>query len=284
MIMIGSTSHSNVQESNHQTGYHLAIHFTVKTSGIYRSGNQSDIHAILLGMLRDSEPLISKKLHEHRSRKPWSFSRLFFDKASPVPGSSWVHVREGTAGHFFMNTMSSDVYTSIMEASMSRRKYRVNDIDIELGDIDCDQAFLDNMKPSREVVMTFHSATFFRDHDDEKKMETLDPGKLIRFQCDALEKTGIATIDRDMLAKHVVIVSQDTRRASGMVHESGKDIVIYGFTGIVVLRCTSPDPAVQKDFALVMAAMPYLGCGSRTSMGFGHCSVRLLDRSIRGLK
>jgi CRISPR-associated endoribonuclease Cas6 len=254
--------------------YHLAVRFTTTTSGIRRDGNHSDAHALLMAMLRDSNPTLSKQLHEPRARKPWSFSRVFFDRESPVPDSRWLHVREKTGGHFFVNTTSADVYASIMEAAMSRRKYRINDIAIELGDIECKESSLQGIPPSRECEITFHSTTFFREFDDGKVMATLDPVLLVKFQCDALEKAGIVIIDRDRLAKHVIVMSQSTRASTGIVNKDGIELAIHGFTGSAVLRCTSPDPGIVKDFVLVMATMPCFGAGSRTSMGFGHCSVR----------
>jgi CRISPR-associated endoribonuclease Cas6 len=228
-------------------------------------------------MLRDSNPELSRKLHEPRSRKPWSFSPVFFDASKPVPGSRWCHVREKTGGRFFVNTTSADVYAAVMEASMARRRYNINDITIELGDIECNDTMIASILPSRECEIIFHSTTFFRDHADAEKTETLDPGLLARFQCDALEKAGIVTIDRERLAKHVTIARQNTRSSTGIVNKDGREVAIHGFAGTAVLRCTSPDPSIQRDFALVMATLPYTGTGSRTSMGFGHCSVRLVD-------
>jgi CRISPR-associated endoribonuclease Cas6 len=273
--MLVSTIHSPPDPPAPATGYHLVVHLAVKSSGIRRAGNHSDAHALLLAMLLDSNPGLSMKLHEPRARKPWSFSPVFFDRESPVPGSKWFHVREGTGGRFFVNTTSSDVYAAVMEASMSRRRYRVNDIAIELGDIECDDVDLRGVPPARESEVTFRSTTFFREHSDAERTETLDAKMLIRFQCDAMEKAGMVTVDRDRLAKHVTISRQNTRASTGIVNKDGIELAIHGFAGVAVLRCTSPDPGAVKDFALVMASLPYFGAGSRTSMGFGHCSVRL---------
>ena len=259
------------------TVFHLAIDFIVKKGGIYRSRNHSDVHGLLMAILHDSNPVMSRELHEPGTRKPWSFSLAFFDGAKPVPRSPWFHVNDGGRGRFFVNTTSPDVYAAIMEASMARRQYRINDIVIELGDIACNEAILRNIPPTRMVEITFRSTTFFRDHDDGDATAVLDPSLLVRFQCDAMTKLGIATIDRDRLARHVTAIQQNTRASMGIMNKDGREVAIRGFSGTAILRCTSPDPSIQRDFSLVMASLPYTGAGSRTSIGFGHCSVRLID-------
>nr|MDO8087947.1 CRISPR system precrRNA processing endoribonuclease RAMP protein Cas6 [Candidatus Sigynarchaeum springense] len=257
-------------------GFHLCVHYRAISSGIYRPNNQSDVHGMILAMLRAHDPVISESLHQHGMRKPWSFSRAFFDGGKLVPDSPWVHVREGTAGRFYINTMSLDVYEAIAATSMGHRQARLNDIVLGITDIDCTRTDFASLLPTRDLQITFHTPTFFRERDDRHVTTYLDLSKLISFQCDAVAKTGLISAEPKRLYGNIAILSQSTALSNGMLHEQGKNIVWPGFVGKAVLRCTSDDRALLEEFTALMLASQFTGVGSRTSAGFGHASVEIL--------
>lgn len=263
-------------------GFHLCVHYKAVSSGIYRPNNQSDVHGMILAIIQAHDPNISASMHQHGMRKPWSFSRCFFDGGTPVPDSPWVHVREGTSGRFFINTTSLDVYEAIAATSMGRRQTRLNDIAIDITDIDCTRTEFSALVPARDIQIMFHTPTFFRERDDKHVTTYLDLAKLISFQCDAVAKTGLPVVGPARLSGRVAILSQATNLSNGILHEQGKNIVWPGFVGKAVIRCKVDDQATRKEFTTVMVASQFTGIGSRTSAGFGHVSVEILPTGENG--
>nr|MDO8115102.1 CRISPR system precrRNA processing endoribonuclease RAMP protein Cas6 [Candidatus Sigynarchaeota archaeon] len=263
------------------TGYRLHVRCKSISSGIYRPDNHSDVHGMILSFMKAHDEGISAKMHEHGTRKPWSFSRIFFDIATPVPESRWFHVREGIGGQFFINTTSEDVYTALVSGLSRHIQSRLNDIALELMDIDCETTDLATVTPVPAITMVFHTPTFFREYADAQITTEFDLGKLIRFQCLALTRAEMAFIDPDRLLKNVTVGSKLLKPATGMLHEKDKNIVWPGFVGEIELCCTATDPAIIKDFVTMAIGSQFIGVGSRTSIGFGHVTVKSLNEKTR---
>ena len=125
--------------------------------------------------------------------------------------------------------------------------------------------------------MQFHSPTLFRKHDDDNITTWFDVEKFMRFQHDAVTRNG--WMDEppcpvDKLVKSIQVIQNNTRSSWMELRRASKNIRIDGFSGKVEIRVKG-DINTKDWITRCIALSQCIGVGSRTSMGFGHCSVTI---------
>jgi CRISPR-associated endoribonuclease Cas6 len=252
------------------------VRFIVKNDGAIQPRNVGSMHGAMLRFIEHSDPSLSKSLHEKGRRKPWSFSKPFFDvvKRNGINDARFLLVSGGTTGRFHVNTFDTTVHSAFTRAAMGKMSLRI-------GKLRCDVISVDSKKvqivpPDPVMVfMTFHSPTLFREHDDGSVTSWFDVEKLVRFQHDAVTRNGLMEeppVPVEDLVKMVAVERNDTRSSWSKLHRGGIDIRVNGFTGKVTLRLQGNDDG-KRWLARALVASQCTGIGSRTSLGFGHCSV-----------
>jgi CRISPR-associated endoribonuclease Cas6 len=258
------------------------VKFVVKNDGVIPSRNAGAVHGAIMDLVKKSNPALSRKLHGKRRRKPWSFSKPFFNRCKHVGAGRFLLVTSGTTGYFHVNTLDRNVHGAFMQSIITGKAFRIGELKCDILSVDSKEIDRVPDNPAR-IDIQFHSPALFRDHDDDTSTAWFDPEKLVRFQHDAVTRNALMEeppVPVDELVNLVLVERSEIRSSWAKLHRGGIDIRVNGFTGTVTLRLRGNINA-RKWLARMFTVSQCTGIGSRTSLGFGHCSVTMKEGKCR---
>nr|MDO8111925.1 CRISPR system precrRNA processing endoribonuclease RAMP protein Cas6 [Candidatus Sigynarchaeota archaeon] len=232
---------------------------------------------MMYALVEVSNPRLSKALHATSVVKPWSFSLLKMDTYQKTGEKGKYVVKKGTRGYWIVNTIDPGVRDATISLMNSGAKLHFNRLELGIEKIEHhDLSYAGYPETGIDTItVQLHSPTFFYEAAT-KRMVPFTSRAYIDFQLRKLKDAGIvAGYSIDDIDPFIRVLRDDTTEKWLQVSSPGKPGIVSrkGKVGFVTFKLSGDDDARQIAWEIIHASQ-FTGIGSRTSMGFGHNSIK----------
>lgn len=230
------------------------------------------------GLIESTDPKLAKTMHKSTIVKPWSFSTILFPAGAKRDGDGYHHVRAGSKGFWIMNTTSTAVRNAIVAVATQGKRIHLGRAEIAVQRVAVDDrtftGYPGEEKDIDTITVKIHSPAFWY-NATTKKFEQFSARVFLEHQLRKMNDLGIVTRrenDMNDIEPYFRVLRDDTSRKSMSITVDGKTRLIHGIAGHITFKLSGDGETKQMVWEILHASQ-FTGIGTRTSMGFGHCSI-----------
>lgn len=250
--------------------------------------NMSGVSGMLYDMIEAARPRVASNLHGSNDLKFWSFSPVKFEKYVPVDGKKGFYaVKKGTRATWFFNTLDPNVIALLVHSWKEGRALHLFSLPLKIDRVEAEDHSYDRFPgDARFVTMQLHSPVVFsqakkkgRGERERRVIEkfAFTGENLLRFQLWKLDKAGLIEkgVDVESIAPLLRVLRDDTtERSMFITRHDGKGAVPFrGKQGFVTFKLNGTIEEREMIWEILRLST-FTGIGSKTGMGFGHCSIK----------
>lgn len=225
--------------------------------------NAEMIQGMIYDAICDIDPKIAYAIHSNKTEKPWSFGDIFWKKY--VTKEKGIYeIKKGSIGQWTFNTIDpifSDIFKKINGKSLHYGSLIILVKSIKFED----HTYYKMPEEWSNITLHFCTPFFQRNLPNEFKLE-----KFMEMQIHKFLHFGI--IDKaeySGLLQYIRLLRDDTKAG---IRNLNKDNFISGRIGYVTLKVSGDDDIKEFIFTILYLSQ-FIGCGSRTSLGYGHMEI-----------
>lgn len=245
------------------------------------------VHGLFFKILRDTDPVLSERLHKISGTMPFTLSPLY--KSGGQPGQFPGSILEGKRLCFRMGLLNDELIRFAFQAvnkAMVAGPVQISGMSMDikavklLKTLDADRAY-ENMRKDKEAprnfVIDFKTLTSFR-----------SGGRSLLFPETRLWLAGLyrswrlaggRSIEKGTLrklAEDVYPVRYDLH--TGMLDMGGYNL--SGFTGFCAYEAhKTVSPEDRALLQVMLGLLPFTGVGYKTTMGMGQAECTIIERN-----
>lgn len=239
--------------------------------------NHSMVMGAIFGLIAQVDPIFSYKLHKSTTVKPWSFSLLkFYEHPVNSLREGYSLVKRGTRGFFFIKSVYRKLQEILVQFSMRRKILHIGKLRINIEKITTENKNLKDTPPNIDTItVRLESPTFFYDNRT-KIQEQLSSETFLKYQCEKFKQLEILNIEPEQLFPYMWVLKDKTQESWGYITKSRNKNETIGFKGQVgeVIFKIVGNPLERSIIFKILALSEFTGIGTRTSMGFGHNTLK----------
>ena len=257
--------------------FHAKIDIVVLEDGDIPLLNVSGIVGMFYSMIERSSSIASTNMHDGKSMKPWSFSSVRFQhRPLKVDGKKgFYRIKKGSRASWFFNTLDGNVMQLLIHSLRDDNALHLHSLPMRV------ERFPEDV---RYVTMQFHSPTFMtrisRNQGCGKKtLEKIDinGANLLDFQTWKLDMLGLISkgVEPSSIKTLLRVVRDDTsERTMFITRKDGNGVIPFkGRQGYMTFKLNGTMEEREMVWKILWLSQ-FTGIGSKTGMGFGHCSIK----------
>jgi CRISPR-associated endoribonuclease Cas6 len=246
--------------------------------------NASGVVSMFHDMIESVRPRISFNLHETRKMKPWSFSPLKLDSYERIDDNpGFYRVKKRTRGCWFFKTLDVNVAQLLLESWHADHDPHLYKLPMKIDRVIATNHSYDQFPEEVSfVTMQFHSPSFFfraRKEGRKRVIERFDftVENILKIQSWKLDKLGLVSkgVDVENIIPLLRIIRDDTTmKRMFITRNDGNGVVPFeGKQGFITFKINGTVEEREMIWEILRLST-FIGIGSKTGMGFGHCSIK----------
>ena len=246
--------------------------------------NHTIAKGIVYNLLSSIDQKFSYELHSTPNINPYSFSLLKFHRRMPKgERKGHIKINRGELATIYINTIHPSVSKCLLQSGIQKKAIKcgtgtvnIEKIDVKIGEIK------DVPDIYEKIRVKLHTPMFLKKYNAlDKKYDRIPitVENIIGNMCDALYRIRGVCIDPNELYPYIRLLNHHSKLYDSIGYKRnpedpfGKPYIYKGKVGTLVFKITANHKIIGKLFNFT----EYMGIGSDTSSGFGHCSVRFLN-------
>jgi len=253
----------------------LKLHIVFQNNCEIPFNMHSTIRGTIYKLFREIDPVFSYRIHSSRNIKPFSFSNLQFKyKLSKSKKKGFIKIPSKTSANLTIKGIDPIISKCIYQFSIQNKILHIGQgiAKIIRVNYSIPKAIPDSYKT---IQIKLHSTTFIKQNLQKLSKQhriSLTMENIIDSIVDSIYRIYQISINPIDVYPYIIPISKYTslHNSKGYIMNKSKQLLTYhGEKGILTYEIIGNHQLIGKMFQLI----EYIGIGSKTSYGFGHCSI-----------